>query len=210
MCRHLQLQGSTALTGFASKPFCIKWLRPIYQFGVESALLQYPPPRGSWGERMEPIQIPAVAHKPRQTMLPLLVVLFLISYVLLTTLVVLQNRTIDSQSTLIHVLFKDNFTLVTKAGLHRAQASRLNQRTATPSAQAPSNQAPSNQALSNQTPSTQALSGTTPSTQVPVIQAKPDVSAKAQKSRKVQKSLPSRPPAEVTDPSDMRRVTFSI
>ncbi len=57
---------------------------------------------------METIQIPAVAHKPRQTMLPLLVVLFLISYVLLTTLVVLQNRTIDRRRTLIHVLFKDN------------------------------------------------------------------------------------------------------
>jgi hypothetical protein len=145
---------------------------------------------------------PAVAQKPRQTMLPLLVVLFLISYVLLTTLVVLQNRTMDSQSNLIHLLFKDNFALATKAGLHRVQAARLNQKAAaTPSAQAPSTQTPSTQAQPNQ-----ALS-----TQVPVIQAKPDVSAKAgQKSRKVQKALPSRPPAEVTDPSDMRRVAFSI
>lgn len=156
---------------------------------------------------MELTQSAAVAHKPRQTMLPLLVVLFLISYVLLTTLVVLQNRTIDSQSALIHVLFKDNFSLVTKIGLHRVQAARLNQKaSASPAVQHPSTQIPLTQA-----PSTQALTSTTPSTQVPVIQAKPDVSAKAgQKSRKVQKALPSRPPAEVTDPSDMRRVTFSI
>jgi hypothetical protein len=168
---------------------------------VESALLEYPPPVAVLGEPMELFPIPAVAHKPRQTMLSLLVVLFLISYVLLTTLVVLQNRTIDSQSSLIRLLFKDNFSLVTKVGLHRVQAGRLNQKAATPSAQAP--------AL--QTPSTQAMSGTTPSTQVPVIQAKPDISAKAgQKSRKVQKALPSRPPAEVTDPSDIRRASFSI
>ncbi len=151
---------------------------------------------------MELFQSPAVAHKPRQTMLPLLVVLFLISYVLLTSLVVLQNRTIDSQSSLIHVLFKDNFALVAKAGLHRMQAAQSNQKAVA---------APSVQAPSHQTSSTQAMSGTTPSTQVPVIQAKPDVSAKAgQKSRKVQKALPSRPPAEVTDPSDMRRTSFSI
>ena len=77
-------------------------------------------------------------------------VLFLISYVLLTTLVVLQNRTIDSQSNLIHLLFKDNFTLVTKIGLHRVQASRLNQKAASPSVQHPSTQAPSTQAPSTQ------------------------------------------------------------
>jgi hypothetical protein len=202
MCRHLQFPGRLRAAGFMCKSFNVNGLQAVCRFGVESALVQYPPQVAVLGERMELTQSAAVAQKPRQTMLPLLVVLFLISYVLLTTLVVLQSRTLDSQSSLINLLFKDNFTLVTKIGLHRVQASRLNQKTATTS---------SAQASSNQTSSTQALSSTAPSTQVPVIQAKPDVTAKAgQKSRKVQKAMPSRPPAEVTDPSDMRRTSFSI
>jgi hypothetical protein len=142
-------------------------------------------------------------------MLPLLVILFLISYVLLTMLVVLQDRTIDSQRGLIHLLFKDNLHLVaTKIGLHKNPMARANQNTAQNSVpvQTPSAQVPSTQVPAVQVPATQ-----TPSAQVPVIQAKPEASARAgQKSRKSQKALPSRPPVEVTDPSDMRRVSISI
>jgi len=150
-------------------------------------------------------------------MLPLLVVLFLISYVLLTMLVVLQDRTIDSQRSLIHSLFSDNLHLVaTRVGLHRNQAAHSNQNPAqgkvpkqASSSQTPSTQIPSTQA--NQAPSNQVSAAQTPSTQVPVIQAKPDTSAKSgQKSRKAQKAAPMRPPIEVTDPSDMRRVSISI
>ena len=142
-------------------------------------------------------------------MLPLLVVLFLISYVLLTTLVVLQDRTIDSQRGLIHLLFKDNLRLVaTKIGLHKNPAARTMQNTAHNSVPT---QTPSAQVPAVQTPSVQVPATQTPSAQVPVIQAKPEASAKAgQKSRKSQKALPSRPPVEVTDPSDMRRVSISI
>lgn len=157
---------------------------------------------------MEPTQNLAVAQKPRHTMLPLLVVLFLISYVLLTTLVVLQDRTIDSQRGLIHLLFKDNLHLVaTKIGLRRnPPAPNQNAAQTSVPMQSSSAQTPSAQVPSKQVPAVQ-----TPSAQVPVIQAKPEASAKAgQKSRKAQKSLPSRPPAEMTDPSDMRRVSFSI
>jgi hypothetical protein len=147
------------------------------------------------------------------------VVLFLISYVLLTTLVVLQDRTIDSQRGLIHLLFKDNLQLVaTKIGLHKNPMPRANQNSAqysvpikTPSAQVQSTQVQSTQVPAVQPPSVQVPATQTPSTQVPVIQAKPEASAKAgQKSRKSQKALPSRPPVEVTDPSDMRRVSISI
>ena len=141
----------------------------------------------------------AVAQKPRHTMLPLLVVLFLISYVLLTTLVVLQDRTIDSQRGLIHLLFKDNLHLVaTKIGLQRNPSNQNAAQTSVPmqssSAQTPAAQVPSKQVPSGQTPSVQTPSTQVPSS-VPVIQAKPEASAKAgQKSRKAQKSLPSRPP----------------
>jgi len=157
-------------------------------------------------------------------MLPLLVVLFLISYVLLTTLVVLQNRTIDSQRGLIHLLFKDNLHLsAMKAGWYGNQAARSNQTTAQGSMfsdnpttqlqakQAPSTQVQSNQVQSKQTPSNQVSATQTPSAQVPVIQATPQASAKSgRNSRKAQKALPAFPPAEMTDPSDMRRVSISI
>lgn len=53
----------------------------------------------------------AVVPKPKNTMLPLLVVLFLISYGLMALLVVEQARTIDSQRALIHNLFSDSTQL---------------------------------------------------------------------------------------------------
>jgi len=156
-------------------------------------------------------------------MLPLLVVLFLISYVLLTTLVVLQDRTIDSQRGLIHLLFSDNLQMVaSKMGLHRNASARSNQAamlgsvsgqtsSQIPSTQIRANQAQTTQAQSTQSPSNQVSAAQTPSTQVPVIQAKPETSAKSgRNSRKAHKAVPVRPPAEMTDPSDMRRVSISI
>src|SRR5258705_9819395 len=107
---------------------------------------------------MESTQNAAVATKPRHTMVPLLVVLFLISYVLLTTLVVLQDRTIDSQRGLIHLLFKDNLRLVaTKIGLHKNQV-------------APANQSTGQNSVPSQTPSAQVPSAQVPSKQVPAIE----------------------------------------
>jgi hypothetical protein len=147
-------------------------------------------------------------------MLPLLVVLFLISCVLLTTLVVMQDRTIDSQRSLIHLLFKDNLHLgAMKAGLRRNQMTHTGQISAQGNAPAPSplSQVPSSQIPSSQTPSAQVPATQTPSAQVPLIQVKPQPSAKpGRNSRKAQKALPARPPAEMTDPSDMRRVSISI
>jgi hypothetical protein len=52
-----------------------------------------------------------VVRKPKRTMLPLLTVLFVISYGLLTMLVVEQARTIDSQRGLIRDLFQDSVQL---------------------------------------------------------------------------------------------------
>jgi hypothetical protein len=160
---------------------------------------------------METTLIPAVAQRPRQTMLPLLVALFLISYFLLTALVVFQGRTIDSQRGLIHLLFKDNLHLTAmKAGVHKNPAARTNQNPAPASMpkQTQSSQTPSAQV---QTPSNQVSAMQAPSVQVPVIQATPQASAKSgRNSRKAQKTPPVIPPAEITDPSDMRRVSISI
>jgi hypothetical protein len=147
-------------------------------------------------------------------MLPLLVALFLISYFLLTALVVFQDRTIASQRGLIHLLFKDNLHLsAMKVGVHKNPAARSNQVQAPASAakQTPSSQTPSAQVPSTQVPSNQVSAMQAPSVQVPVIQATPQASAKSgRNSRKAQKAAPALPPVEITDPSDMRRVSISI
>ena len=57
-----------------------------------------------------------VVVKKGVTLLPVLTVLFLISYGLLTMLVVEQSRTIDSQRGLIQDLFKDSVQLTTMKG----------------------------------------------------------------------------------------------
>ena len=58
-----------------------------------------------------------VAIKPRRTLLPVLTVLFVVSYGLLTMLVVEQGRTIDSQRGLIQVLFNDSVQLSNLKGM---------------------------------------------------------------------------------------------
>jgi hypothetical protein len=91
-------------------------------------------------------EIPAAAKK--QGWLPLLTVLFLISYGLMTMLIVEQGRTIESQRTLIRDLFRDNTELSTLRT--RAQQQQFAQmpatRTQLPTTQAPNTQAPSSQA----------------------------------------------------------------
>ena len=56
------------------------------------------------------------AKAKKHTMLPVLVVLFLISYGLLAMLVVEQNRTITAQRSLINQLFSDSIELTAMKG----------------------------------------------------------------------------------------------
>ena len=93
--------------------------------------------------------------------LPLLTVLFLISYSLMTMLIIEQGRTIESQRALIHELFRDSTELsaVKKAAQDSAQASSAKTQvpvTQNPSSQTPSYQYPSTQAPTSQAPSSQA------------------------------------------------------
>jgi hypothetical protein len=163
----------------------------------------------------------AVTGRRKRTLLPLLVVLFLISYCLLTTLVVEQNKTIDSQRTLIHLLFKDSLHLSAlrkaerqKAQLHPgpgASVSSSQGKVRVPSAkipviQVPSTQIPSEKVSSEKAPSIQVPLAQVPSAQVPSGKT----NAKTRRKGKTQKQMPNRPPAELTDPSDMRRVWFAI
>jgi len=59
----------------------------------------------------KPTLVPTASPKKKHSMLPLLVVLFVISYSLMTLLVVEQGRTIENQRSLIRSLFSDSSEL---------------------------------------------------------------------------------------------------
>jgi hypothetical protein len=128
----------------------------------------------------------SVMPKPKQSsMLPILTVLFLISYGLMAMLVVEQGRTIDSQSYLIKELFRDSSELTgMKSSLfqkQRAQAQAQAEANAHSQAQAPSSQvAPRDNAKSNRNPG------------------------------KLRRPAPLRPPRNTSDVADERRALFSI
>jgi hypothetical protein len=82
-------------------------------------------------------------------MLPILTVLFCLSYGLMTMLIVEQGRTIESQRALIRELFRDSMAL------NKYKAKELQEKREARNSQAPSTQTPSAQAP-NQAPSSQA------------------------------------------------------
>jgi len=126
--------------------------------------------------------------------LPLLTVLFLISYGLMTMLIVEQGATIESQRALIHELFRDSTELSAvrmKAQQNRGQAS-------TSPTQSPVTQNPSSQNPSTQIPATKAPSTQAPTKQVPSAQAGPQ--HRTQKSEKEKQfQMPSRPASDLVD-----------
>jgi hypothetical protein len=128
--------------------------------------------------------------KKKYSLLPVLTVLFVISYSLMTMLIVEQGSVIQSQGSVIKTLLRDSVELWGNKGKSnadkqiakaRGQSSEL-----APSTQAhvpagtPSSQAPSIQIPSNQTPSTQGIQQHTqsrtgkvakPGTQAPPVPA---------------------------------------
>jgi len=103
--------------------------------------------------------MPIEAPKKKRTLLPVLTVLFLFSYGLMTVLIVEQGSAIQAQRNLIKVLMRDStelWAIKGKAISDKQTAQAQGQRRAhNPSAQNPSSQAPSSQAPSTQVPSTQ-------------------------------------------------------
>jgi len=176
------------------------------RIGLEAAFIILPLRSRGNGEKMNHNVSTAVGRKPKRLILPLLVFLFVTSYGLLTMLVVLQDRTIDAQSDLIHLLFKEGRRLNVIAAAQKNQISIAKQRGSQSSrAQLPSSQVPKIQAPSSQVPMTQSA------TQIPSSQEKRQATAKAGKNQhRTARRNPFRPPAEMTDPSDMRRTLFSI
>jgi hypothetical protein len=121
----------------------------------------------------------------KHTMLPLLTVLFLISYGLMTLLIVEQGSTIQSQRTLIQQLIGDSSELSSLKGKAFQQQH----------AHAPKPQAEAKSNSPVQTPSTQAV---------------PSEKTTARNHGKVQRPLPEKPPMPASDIADTRRTLMSI
>jgi hypothetical protein len=108
------------------------------------------------------------ASAKKRGWLPLLVVLFLISYGLMTMLIVEQGQTIESQRTLMREMFADSkelSALKTQQGVRSSSAATQAPASAMPSAkipatvppaQAPNSKAPSSQAGQQHAPNTAA------------------------------------------------------
>jgi hypothetical protein len=122
-------------------------------------------------------------------MLPVLVVLFLVSYGLMTLLIVEQGTTIQAQRSLIQQLLGDSTELSKLKGQVK-QAERAAQ-----------TQAQAEQAQAHPDPEVQA-----PSTQA----APAEKTHVANKSGKVQRPEPERPPMPASDIADVRRSLKSI
>ncbi len=132
-------------------------------------------------------------------MLPLLIVLFLVSYGILTLLVVEQARTIDTQRSLIQQLFDDS-----------AQLSALKGKAAQEQYAAAQAQAQAKSQSQARTPSSQTRTQDSQA-QTPSSQATPQTGAKSEHSPgKVRKPAPLKPPKDTSDDADERRTLISI
>ena len=129
------------------------------------------------------------AAPKKQGWLPLLTLLFLISYSLMTMLIVEQGQTIESQRTLIRDLFRDS------TELSSIKVKIQQERSPSAKAQAPAIGIPSTQIPLTQAPSTQA-----PNIQIPSSQAGPHHGAQNQAAKqKPQFRMPSKPASDLVD-----------
>jgi len=124
--------------------------------------------------------------RSRHSLLPILTVLFLISYGLMTLLIVEQGSTIQSQRTLIQQLIGDSKELATLKG-----KAVLDQRAQQAQAIAPADTQPK---ATVEAPSTQATPSEKPHT--------------AQ--NKAHRPMPEKPPVPASDIADARRTLMSI
>ena len=121
--------------------------------------------------------------------LPLLTVLFLISYGLMTMLIVEQGATIESQRALIRELFRDSAELSAtrmKAQQEKNVADAQHAQAPSAKTQVPASRYPSTQAPSSQTPSSQAVPQHRTQNQT-------------EKMQKPQFQMPSKPASDLVD-----------
>jgi hypothetical protein len=159
------------------------------------------------------VGMPVADSKKKNSLLPLLIVIFIVSYGLMTMLIVEQGSTIQSQSNLIKVLLPDSRDLwaqrakaINNNSIAAAQIPDKSQdkgqdKVQAPSAQAPASPAPSRQAPSAQAPAVPAPS--TPSKSVPQHGSE-------NRAGKTLKPQVEAPPTPTSDLLDQRRSLNSI
>jgi hypothetical protein len=157
---------------------------------------------------------PIAVPKKKRSLMPLLTVVFLASYGLMTMLIVEQGTTIQAQHNLIQVLLvdsKDLWAMKGKAVGDKAAQARAQSQAQGSVTQAPIIQSPTTQGQSPlvQTPSTQTQSTQAPSTKTPSTQAAPQhhLQSRTGKSAKPKTQLP---PMPASDLSDQRRALITI
>jgi len=157
---------------------------------------------------VRPDMAPNAASAKKGSLLPLLTVVFIASYGLMTLLIVEQGATIQAQRNLIQMLQGDStqFWALKSKALHDKQMAQSQLQTQTPLTRG--------QAPSVQTPSTQTPSTSTPSTQTPSTQAVPQHHSpnRAGKSAKSQTQTPQThvPPMPASDLGDQRRDLITL
>lgn len=145
-------------------------------------------------------QAPPAPPKRKHTLLPVLIVLFLISYGLMCTLAVEQDRTIASQRWLIRSLLSDSSELSSIKG------KMVQKKYADAQAQAKAGSRSQAQTPLSQAPMTQA-----PMTQVPMTQDKAGATAQSSHNAgKTRKTMPPKPPLGISDIVDGRRIVKTI
>jgi FtsZ-interacting cell division protein ZipA len=163
--------------------------------------------------------LPANHAAPKKhNLLPVLIVLFLISYGLMTLLIVEQGRTIESQRTMIHELLHDSAelaavrsrTLQESAAVGQQQQAQMQVPQMTPSAKTPSTQiqTPSTQTPSTQVQSNHVQSNQVQSSQIPPVHTQSAPSAQVtphsrvqhhQKAAQPEFQVPTRPASDLAD-----------
>ena len=147
-----------------------------------------------------PQALPARKSKRKHPMLPVLIVLFLVSYGLMCLLAVEQDRTISAQRYLIQSLLGDS------SELSNLKGKLIQKHYADAQAQAKAGSRSQAQTPLTQVPSTQA-----PMTQAPMTQDKPEGNAQSSHNAgKPRKTVPPKPPLGISDIVDGRRIVETI
>jgi hypothetical protein len=158
----------------------------------------------SWTQDTAVVTVPRALPEPKpkrkHSLLPVLIVLFLISYGLMSLLAVEQDRTIASQRWLIRSLLNDSTELSSLKGkiIQKQRAQAETQAKAGSGSQA---QTPSTQIPQTQTPQTQgSMTHDTPGSNV----------QRNHTAGKLRKTVPPKPPLGVADLVDGRRIAKTI
>ena len=156
-----------------------------------------------------PQALPEPKPKRKYSLLPVLIVLFLISYGLMALLAVEQDRTIASQRSLISQLFGDSAELSSLKGRFIQKQHAQAQAQAEARARSQGHGSPA-QDPSTQTPLTQTPLTQTPLTQTPSTQDTPGGTAQSSHNASKLRKVPQRPPLGIADIVDGRRIVKTI